>query len=327
MKIFIYLMFGVLLCSWAVADENDFRCFQSVGLKNPLKLQFDFPSENQDLGYVTYQNGSGKIPVKSINAKETRAVPGGRPSEFETQWQEVTPDNSGGKYIIVSQGARIYEFKYIRKKDGKIFKFEEDLESSGEKECEWNNSLPGNAIAAERESARERLHCPFRLTVPHDWKAYDVLKKHFLTVGATCAVELKPKNWQRVVDASKMEMPSAPILIEYLPLSLERAIDAAGIDRVEEAGKAIWIVRTGRATESAEPYSTANAKGLRGFSNYGKFLKDGSLERGTSGYQGLYQFPYIILSQGSGSVVIWAFWLPPKDPQLLDKFLESLVIK
>lgn len=138
MKILIGLMFVVLFCSGAAADENDFRCFKSVGLKNPLMLQFDFPSGNQDLGYVTYQNGSRKIPVKNINEKEIRAIPGGRPSEFKTEWQEVVPDNSGGRYIVVSQGARVYEFKYIRKKDGKIFKFEEDPESSSEKGCEWN---------------------------------------------------------------------------------------------------------------------------------------------------------------------------------------------
>jgi hypothetical protein len=127
-----------LLTSGAVADEYDFRCLKSVGLKNPLRLQFDFPSGDQDSGYVTYQNGSGKIQVKSIIEKETRAVPGGRPSEFETEWQEITLNESGGKYIVVSQGARVYGFKYIRKKDGQIFKFEEDLQSSGEKGCEWN---------------------------------------------------------------------------------------------------------------------------------------------------------------------------------------------
>lgn len=137
MKIFIGILFGVLLCSGALAGENDFRCFKSVGLKHPLKLQFDFPSENQDLGYVTYQNGSGKIPIKNINVKEIRAVPG-RSSEFKAEWQEVTPDNSGGKYIVVSQGARVYEFQYIRKKGRTIFKFEEDLESSDEEGCKWN---------------------------------------------------------------------------------------------------------------------------------------------------------------------------------------------
>lgn len=122
----------------AISADNDFRCFKSVGLKNPLKLQFDFPSGNHDLGYVTYQNGSGRIPVKNINVKETREVPGGRPSEFKTEWQEVRPDNSGGKYIVISQGARVYEFKYIRKKDGKVFRFEEDIESSDKDGCDWN---------------------------------------------------------------------------------------------------------------------------------------------------------------------------------------------
>ncbi len=90
------------------------------------------------IGYVTYQNGSGRIPVKNINVKETREVPGGRPSEFKAEWQEVSPDNSGGKYIVISQGARVYEFKYIRKKDGKVFRFEEDIESSDEDGCDWN---------------------------------------------------------------------------------------------------------------------------------------------------------------------------------------------
>jgi hypothetical protein len=127
----------LLLCGSALANENDFRCFKSIGLKKPLKLQFEFPAEGRSLGYVTYQNGGGKIPVKNINEKEVRVVRGGRPSEFKAEWEEVTPDNSGGKYIVVSEGARVYEFKYIRKKDGKIFKFEEDLESSGDKGCEW----------------------------------------------------------------------------------------------------------------------------------------------------------------------------------------------
>ena len=138
MKILIGIIFGVLLCSEALADKNDFRCFKSVGLKKPLKLQFDYPSVNQELGYVTYKNGSGKIPVKNINEKETRRVLSGGLPEFKTEWQEVTPDNSGGKYIVVSRGALTYGFNYIRKNGGAIFKFEEDLESSGEKGCEWN---------------------------------------------------------------------------------------------------------------------------------------------------------------------------------------------
>ena len=76
--------------------------------------------------------------MKIIKEREVQRVRGGRPSEIEAQWEEITSDDTGGKYIIVSQGAQIYEFRYIRKKDGKIFKFEEDLEASTEEGCKWN---------------------------------------------------------------------------------------------------------------------------------------------------------------------------------------------
>ena len=125
---------------FAVADENDFRCLKSIGIKTPLRLQFVFQTDKSDVGYVIYQNGSGPIALKVLKEREIRRVQGGRPSEFETQWEEITSGGTGGKYIIVSQGARINEFRYIRKKDGKLFKFEEDVdvEARSEKGCEWN---------------------------------------------------------------------------------------------------------------------------------------------------------------------------------------------
>ena len=126
--------------AFAVADENDFRCLKSVSVKMPLRLQFVFQTDKSDGGYVIYQNGSGPIALKLLKEREVRRVPGGGPSEFETQWEEITSEGIGGKYIIVSQGARINEFRYIRKKDGKLFKFEEDedVEARSEKGCEWN---------------------------------------------------------------------------------------------------------------------------------------------------------------------------------------------
>jgi hypothetical protein len=128
---------GLLLCSPVFADENDFRCLKSVGLKNPVRLQFTFRADKNDLGYVAYQRGSGRIQVKKISEKELRRVPGGRPSEFEMTWQEITPDGPGGRYVMVVQGARIYDFSYMGKKSGKAMKFEEDLEAFTEKGCNW----------------------------------------------------------------------------------------------------------------------------------------------------------------------------------------------
>jgi hypothetical protein len=131
------VLIAILFCTSAAADANDFRCLKSIGGKTPLRLQFVFQSEKPDMGYVIYQNGSRPIAVKLLKEREVRGVPGGRPSVIKAQWEEITSDGTGGKYIIVSQGAQIYEFRYIRKKDGKIFKFAEDLEASMDKGCEW----------------------------------------------------------------------------------------------------------------------------------------------------------------------------------------------
>jgi hypothetical protein len=132
------ILISIIVCTSSAADVNDFRCLKSIGLKTPLRLQFVFQTDKPDMGYVIYQNGSQPIAVKIIKEREVQRVPGGRPSEIEAQWEEITSDGTGGKYIIVSQGARIYEFRYIRKKDGKIFKFEEDLDASTEDGCKWN---------------------------------------------------------------------------------------------------------------------------------------------------------------------------------------------
>jgi hypothetical protein len=123
--------------SSAMADQNDFRCLKSVGLKNPLRIQFVFQSDNNDIGYVIYKGGSARIPVKKLKEKELKKIPGGRPSEFETQWREVTSDETGGTYEYISQGALIDNFRYIRK-DGKIFKFVEDLDASTDNGCAWD---------------------------------------------------------------------------------------------------------------------------------------------------------------------------------------------
>lgn len=138
MKTLHALLFGLLLCNGAVANESDFKCMKSVGLKNPIRLQFTFPAENQDIGYVMYQKGSEPIPVKRIKEETIREVPGGRPWVFQSVWEEITDSGIGGKYVIVSQGAIIYEFKYMRK-DGKVFKFEDAFEASTENGCRWDN--------------------------------------------------------------------------------------------------------------------------------------------------------------------------------------------
>jgi hypothetical protein len=132
----IGVLAGLLLASAAIADENDFRCLKSVGLKSTLRLQFVFQTEKEDVGYVRYQTGSGPVPVKRMQEKVLFRSSGGRPAAVETQWSEITAGGTTGTYAIVSQGARISEVRYLRK-DGKMFRFEEDLDASTDKGCEW----------------------------------------------------------------------------------------------------------------------------------------------------------------------------------------------
>lgn len=136
MKILSTFLFVFLSCSYAVADENDFRCFVSIGTKTPIKLQFNLPKEGHP-GQVIYQKGTGPIELKLIREKELERGPDGRPSLFETVFEEVMKKGSGGRYVWISQGAVTSDFKFVRQKDGKVIKFEEDLGASGDNGCEW----------------------------------------------------------------------------------------------------------------------------------------------------------------------------------------------
>jgi len=132
----IGLLVGALLSSPVCADENDFRCLKSIGLKKPLRLQFTLASDNDDVGSVIYKNGSGRIPIKRVKETQLRRGPVGRPSEIETRWAEIAPEGAGGTYLVVSQGAVLSGFRYIRQ-DGKQFSFEEEPEAAAEQGCHW----------------------------------------------------------------------------------------------------------------------------------------------------------------------------------------------
>ena len=130
------LVIVLFASSSAVADQDNFRCYKSVGLKNTLRIQFVIQSDNDSVGYVIYEGGSARIPVKRLKEKELKRLPGGRPSVFETRWQETTSDGTGGTYVYVSQGAIVDNFRYIRN-DGKIFRFVADLGASADNGCAW----------------------------------------------------------------------------------------------------------------------------------------------------------------------------------------------
>jgi hypothetical protein len=128
-------LIGALICGHAMA-AGDFRCLRSAGPGNPIRLQFDIESDHA--GSVTYQKGSGPIPIKLLKEQERTRGPNGRPSEFAATWQEMTPDGPGGTYVVVSQGALISQFRYVRKSDGRSISFQDDPDSVTDEGCTWN---------------------------------------------------------------------------------------------------------------------------------------------------------------------------------------------
>lgn len=136
MKKVILMFLGFALSHIAFADQNDFRCLQSIHLQKPIRLQFNFPQDTQETSSVTYSTSKESIPIKLKSTKTLDEGPVGRPSLFQYVWEEMPSTGSGGKYILSSQGALIGDFKYVRS-DGKVFRFEVNTDASTENGCKW----------------------------------------------------------------------------------------------------------------------------------------------------------------------------------------------
>ena len=96
----------IVAASPAPADQFNIRCLTSVGLTTPLRIQFGLGSDSD------------------------------RPSEFETQWLELTGPASAGRYVYTNQRALIDDFRSIRN-DGRIFKFVDDSNALDVGRCTW----------------------------------------------------------------------------------------------------------------------------------------------------------------------------------------------
>lgn len=135
MMLHLILAFAVLASPQTLADPDDFRCFKSINHQPPIRLEIAFTDAKG--GLVTYEHGHGRIPVVLTDNTVVHATQD-RPDETIMRWTEDSTVGAGGEYVMISQGARVFAFRYVRKKDGKVFQFEEDLEASGENSCTWD---------------------------------------------------------------------------------------------------------------------------------------------------------------------------------------------
>lgn len=118
------------------ADQDNVRCLRSIGVQPLQRLQFALRSDSDSSAYALYQGSGGPIRLKVLKVKELRRVEGGRPSEFETQWMDVTAPDSAGRYVYTNQGALIDDFQYIRR-DGTIVRFVDDADVLEGGHCRW----------------------------------------------------------------------------------------------------------------------------------------------------------------------------------------------
>ncbi len=118
------------------ADQDNVRCLRSTGVQPPLRIQFGLQSESDSSAYVLYQGHQAPIPLKLLKVTELRRGEGGRPSEFETQWIEVTAPATAGRYLYTNEGALIDDFQYIRG-DGRIVRFVDDADVLDVGRCTW----------------------------------------------------------------------------------------------------------------------------------------------------------------------------------------------
>lgn len=122
------------------AINEDFRCLSSTAGK-PVHLEFRVfadPASNWTGGYVKYQGAKKVVVIAPGKTVVTDRPEGDRPWEFETTWLELTEGRVTGEYVVVSQGANIYGFRYTSKATGKVFEFEQDIAATGERACEWS---------------------------------------------------------------------------------------------------------------------------------------------------------------------------------------------
>lgn len=138
MKHLTIAVLAIAASGGAWAAPEDFRCFRTKNTSPPIFLQFEFPRHKDAVGYVSYRRGSGRIPVRLV-ATETMETSPDRPLEFTTTWKETGQGGAPGTYTMVTQGARVYGFTFVRGKDKREFEFEEDLAAADGPRCAWRD--------------------------------------------------------------------------------------------------------------------------------------------------------------------------------------------
>ena len=131
-----FLLLLIVAAPPVSADQDNVRCLRSIGVQPLQRIQFGLKSNSDSSGYVLYQGSRGLTPLTLLKVTELSKAEAGRPSEFETQWVELTAPESAGRYVYTNVGTLIDDFQYIRK-DGTIVRFVDDSDVLEAGRCTW----------------------------------------------------------------------------------------------------------------------------------------------------------------------------------------------
>ncbi len=130
------LLFLFTAASPVRAGQDNVRCLRSIGVQPLQRIQFGLKSNSDTSAYVLFQGSRGPTPLTLLKVSELSKAEGGRPSEVETQWLELTAPESAGRYVYTNLGTLIDDFQYIRK-DGTIVRFVDDSDVLDAGTCVW----------------------------------------------------------------------------------------------------------------------------------------------------------------------------------------------
>jgi len=133
-----YIIILSILFSFSAssAPEKQTGCFSSdSGLINVKFI--DIYDDGVHLGYVKYKNSKEPIPLVFSDEK-SESVDEDRPIENTTNWLEFIHGKYNGQYIVMSQGARYYQFIY-KSISGRTISLNENLEAYNKdrSDCIW----------------------------------------------------------------------------------------------------------------------------------------------------------------------------------------------
>lgn len=99
---------------------------KSIGESKPFSLKIYYGTKGKGV-FVQYKNQKGIIPlkIKSYNVDKSGREDG-QPDFTSYVWDEIIDGKINGTYYLTEGLRDLFEVKYIRKKDNRTFKFEED---------------------------------------------------------------------------------------------------------------------------------------------------------------------------------------------------------